>query len=227
MFNNSVAHTDRREMKKPVSADFLLAVFLFLMSPGRQRTPDSTEETGTYRASWDGPFLTVFFGKLSGYLPSQFTFRETDWKKNRREEFSMTLTDDDGQTWLRLNSDTTRPSTIRLPRKPQEVLNHDVVRFMRMIRELFRDSSHHSMKGTFTFYRRKLFAETREYDLTGDETRKYGRARAFTILTFDSTGVPDIRGRVLVSPNGMFHYRKVSVYLPEDEIKITLEEQHD
>jgi hypothetical protein len=185
----------------------------------------SMEVVAVFKAGWDGPFFTVFLGKLAGYLPDQFSFRETTWKNRKgREEFFMALDDKKGRSWARLHSDTANESAVWLPRKHKETLNRDVVRFVRTLRNMFIDSSHHAMRGVFTFGKGKLVAEVAEFALSQDEAQKFRGARAFNVLTFDSAGTPGIRGRVVAAKDSALHYRKVSIYLPEDEIEVTLEE---
>jgi hypothetical protein len=207
-------------MIKQAALPFIL-IFLFLAS-----IINSAEVTAVFEAVWDGPFFTTLLGKIGGYLPDQFFFSESTWKNTRgREEFFISLDDKGGRAWARLHSDTTKESAVWLPRKPVEILNNDVVRFVRTLRIMFKDTSRHSMRGMFFFGKRKLAAEAAEFKLSQDEELKFGHARAFNVLTFDTTGTPDIRGRVVTDNNGALHYRKVSIYLPDDEIEVTLEEQ--
>lgn len=200
-----------------------ILVFLFLAY-----VLNSTEVSITFNADWDGPFFTVFMGKVGGYLPDQFSFHEAAWKNHRRrEEFFMALDDKEGKAWARLHSDTTQESAVWLPRKPKEVLNADIIRFVSTLRNMFKDSSRHIMRGAFAFGKRKLIAEAREFTLSQDEAQKFRHDRAFTVLTFDTTGTPDIRGRVVVHYDNVIHYHKVAIFLPEDEIEVTLEEQKE
>lgn len=181
-----------------------------------------------FDAVWDGPIFTTLLGKVGGYLPDQFTFSESTWKNSRgREEFFVALDDAGGKSWARIHSDTTKESAVWLPRKPVEILNNDIIRFFRTLRNMFKDSSRHSMRGIFTFGKRKLAAEATEFKLTQDEEMKFGHVRAFNVLTFDTTGIPDIKGRVLTDYDGTLHYRKVAIYLPDDEIEVTLEERRE
>jgi hypothetical protein len=202
----------------------LLSVLGIFILPQAVYAQYSKEITITFEAKWDGPVLTIFLGKLGGYLPGQFTFQESAWKdRRRREEFFMALDDDGGKAWARFHSDTSKESAVWLPRKQKEVLNAEVIRFIRTLRRMFKDTSRHSMNDVFTFGSKKLFAQAGEYALSADETQKFGFARAFNILTFDSMGTPGIRGRVVVVKDSVLHYRKVSIFLPEDEIEATLE----
>ncbi len=202
---------------------FGILVFLFLAY-----VLNSTEVAIAFNAVWDGPFFTVLLGKMGGYLPDQFSFHEATWKNHRRrEEFFMALDDKEGKAWARLHSDTTQESAVWLPRKPKEILNADIIRFVRTLRNMFKDSSRHIMRGAFTFGKRKLIAEAREFTLSQDEAQKFGHARAFTVLTFDTTGTPDIRGRVVADNDNVIHYRKVAIYLPDDGIEVTLEERKE
>jgi len=204
-------------------AIILIFVFLFLAY-----VLNSTEVTIAFDAVWDGPFFTVLLGKVGGYLPDQFSFHEANWKNSRgKEAFYMALDDKEGKAWARLHSDTTQESAVWLPRKPKEILNEDVIRFVRTLRNMFRDTSRHVMRGAFYFGKRKLIAEAREFTLSQDEAQKFGHARAFSVLTFDTTGAPDIRGRVVAVNINVLHYRKVAVYLPDDEIEVTLEERKE
>jgi hypothetical protein len=185
------------------------------------------EARTNYEADWKGPFFTIIVGKMAGYLPSRFVFNEADWKnRHRGEEFYMGLDDDDGKAWLRLHSLKKQESALWLPRRPKEILNYDIIRFVRTLRRMFVDSSYHTMKGTFIFSKKKLFAEAREYGLSNEEKKKYSPARAFTILTFDTTGTSGIGGRLVVSYDSILHYRKVTVNLPDDDIEVTLEERN-
>jgi hypothetical protein len=189
---------------------------------------NSAEVTAVFEAVWDGPFFTTLLGKIGGYLPDKFFFSELTWKNSKgREEFFIALDDKGGRTWARLHSDTSKESAVWLPRKPVEILNNDVVRFVRTLRNMFKDTSRHAMRGMFIFGKRKLAAEAAEFKLSQDEELNYGHARAFNILTFDTTGIPDIRGRVVTDNAGALHYRKVTIYLPDDEIEVTLEEQKE
>jgi hypothetical protein len=198
-----------------------ILIFLFLAS-----ILNSSEVTAIFDAVWDGPLFTTLLGKIGGYLPDQFFFSESTWKNSRgREEFFIALDDKGGRAWARLHSDTTKESAVWLPRKPGEILNNDVVRFVRTLRIMFKDSSRHAMRGMFIFGKRKLAAEATEFKLSQDEELKFGHARAFNVLTFDTTGTPDIRGRVVTDYDGVLHYRKVAIYLPDDEIEVTLEER--
>ena len=200
-----------------------ILIFLFLAS-----ILDSAEVTAVFEAVWNGPFFTTLLGKIGGYLPDQFFFTESTWKNSKgREEFFIALDDKEGKAWARLHSDTTKESAVWLPQKPVEILNIDVVRFVRTLRNMFKDSSRHSMRGMFIFGKRKLSAEAVEFKLSQDEEMKFGHARAFNVLTFDTTGAPGIRGRVVTDNDGALHYRKVSIYLPDDEIEVTLEERKE
>jgi hypothetical protein len=201
-------------------AVLIILVFLFLAT-----VLSSTEVSVVFKAVWNGPFFTVFLGKLAGYLPDQFSCRETTWKNRKgKEEFFIALDDKEGRSWARLHSDTTQESAVWLPRKHKETLNKDVMRFVRMLRNMFVDSSRHTMRGMFTFGRSKLVAEVAEFALSQDEAQKFRSARAFNVLTFDSAGTPGIRGRVVTAKDSLLHYRKVSIYLPGDEMEVTLEE---
>jgi hypothetical protein len=201
---------------------FILICFIHLLIS----KPNPIETTTNYEATWDGPFFTIILGKMAGYLPSRFAFTEVIWKNRRGgEEFYMGLDDDGGKAWLRLHSDKVQESALWLPRRPKEVLNADVIRFVRTLRNMFTDSSYHTMKGIFTFSKKKLFAEAREYTLSHEEEIKFKPARAFTILTFDTTGTPGIGGRVVVVRDSVLHYKKVTVNIPDDGIEITLEER--
>jgi len=200
-----------------------ILIFLFLTS-----ILNTAEVTAVFDAVWDGPFFTTILGKIGGYLPDQFFFSESTWKNNKgREEFFIALDDKGGRTWARLHSDTTKESAVWLPRKPGEILNNDVVRFVKTLRIMFKDTSRHAMRGMFIFGKRKLAAEAAEFKLSQDEELKFGHARAFNVLTFDTAGTPDIRGRVVIDNVGALHYRKVSIYPPDDEIEVTLEERKE
>ncbi|MCX6121896.1 MAG: hypothetical protein NTX44_09780 [Ignavibacteriales bacterium] len=200
-----------------------ILIFLFLAS-----ILSSAEVTAVFEAVWDGPFFTTMLGKLGGYLPDQFFFSESTWKNRRgQEEFFIALDDNGGKAWARIHSDTSKASAVWLPRKSVEILNNDVVRFVRTLRIMFKDSSRHAMRGMFIFGKRKLAAEAAEFKLSQDEELKFGHARAFNVLTFDTTGTPDIRGRVVTDYDGALYYRKVSIHLPDDEIEVTLEEQKE
>jgi hypothetical protein len=200
-----------------------ILIFLFLAS-----ILDSAEVDAVFDAVWDGPFFSTLLGKIGGYLPDQFLFSESTWKSSKgREEFFIALDDKGGKAWARLHSDTTKESAVWLPRKPGEILNNDVVRFVTTLRNMFKDSSRHAMRGMFIFGKRKLAAEAAEFKLSQDEELKYGHARAFNVLTFDTRGTPDIRGRVVIDNVGALRYRKVSIYLPDDEIEVTLEERKE
>jgi hypothetical protein len=197
-----------------------ILVFLFLAD-----AQESKEVNSVFDAAWDGPIFTILLGKVGGYLPDKFSYQESTWKNRRRkEEFFMALDDNAGKSWARFHSDTTNESAVWLPRKPKEILNVDVIRFIRTLRRMFMDTSRHNMNGIFTFGRKKLHAQAEEFGLSGDEKIKFGRARAFTILTFDTLGTQGIRGRVVVARDSVLHFRKVSIFLPEDEIEATLEE---
>lgn len=200
-----------------------ICIFLFLVS-----ILNAAEVTAIFEAVWDGPFFTTLLGKIGGYLPDKFFFSELTWKNSQgREEFFIALDDKGGKAWARLHSDTTKESAVWLPRKPEEILNNDVVRFVRTLRNMFKDSSRHTMRGMFIFGKRKLVAEAAEFKLSQDEELKFGNARAFNVLTFDTTGTPDIRGRVVTDNTGTLHYRKVTIYLPDDEMEVTLEERKE
>jgi hypothetical protein len=163
-----------------------------------------------------------------GASSDQFFFSESTWKNSKgREEFFIALDDNGGRAWARLHSDITKESAVWLPRKPGEIMNNDVIRFMRTLRNMFKDSSRHAMRGMFVFGKRKLAAEAAEFKFSQDEELKFGHARAFNVLTFDTTGSPDIKGRVVTNFNGALHYRKVTIYLPDDEIEVTLEERKE
>jgi hypothetical protein len=205
------------------SVALVVLVFLFLA-----HMLFSTEVTVVFKAVWDGPIFTVFLGKLAGYLPDRFLCRETTWKNRKgKEEFFIALDDKAGRSWARLHSDTAHESAVWLPRKHKEKLNKDVIRFVRTLRNMFVDSSRHTMRGMFTFGKGKLVAEVAEFALSQDEVQKFSCARAFNVLTFDSAGTPGIRGRVVATQDSVLHYRKVSLYLPDDEIEVTLEEQKE
>ena len=60
------------------------------------------------------------------------------------------------------------------------------------------------MRGIFTFGKRKLAAEATEFKLTQDEEMKFGHVRAFNVLTFDTTGIPDIKGRIRQTTMALF-----------------------
>jgi hypothetical protein len=163
---------------------------------------------------------------VAGYLPGQFTYDEIIWENRRGgEEFYMALNEIEGKSWLRIYSDNYQESAVWLPRKPKDVLNTDVIRFVRTLRKMFMDTSSHTMKGTFIFSKKKLFAEAREYTLSQNEENKFRPARAFTVITFDTTGEPGINGRVIVAMDSVLHYKKVTVSIPDDEIEVNLEEQ--
>jgi len=182
----------------------------------------------TYEATWDGPFFTIILGTIGGYLPDRFSFHEITWmERKQKDEFYLALDDDDGKSWLRLHSDTTRESAVWLPRKPKDKLNTEIIRFVRSLRRMWMDSSRHSMNGTFYFGKKKLFAEVKEFSLSPDDALNFGYARAFNVLTFDSTGISGIGGRIVVAKDSVLHYRKVVIYLPNDEIEVTLREQKD
>ena len=200
-----------------------ILTFLFLAT-----ILNSAQVSVVFEAVWDGPFFTTLLGKIGGYLPDRFTFSELTWKNKRgREEFFITLDDKGGNAWARIHSDTTKESAVWLPRKPGEILNNDVVRFVRTLRIMFKDSSRHAMRGMFIFGKRKLAAEAAEFKLSQDEELKFGHARAFNVLTFDTTGVPGIKGRVVTDNDTVLHYRKVAINLPDDEIEVTLEEEKE
>jgi hypothetical protein len=203
----------------------ILGLLVFPLFVGAQ---NPTDVSCIYEATWEGPFFTTLLGKLGGYLPGCFSFYEARWKhRHGSEEFFMALDNLEGKAWMRLHSDTTHESAVWLPRKPKEILNTDVIRFVRTLRKMFMDSSRHTMKGTFIFSKRKLFAEAGEFALSQDEAQKFGPARAFSILTFDTTGTPGIRGRIVVARDSVLHYRKVTMYIPDDDIEVTLEEQNE
>lgn len=203
----------------------VLAIGIFII-PFLAGARKLIKTTSYYEATWDGPFLTILLGKMAGYLPAQYSYDEIIWENRRGgEEFYMALNEVEGNAWLRLYSDKSQESAVWLPRKPKEILNNDVIRFVRTLREMFMDSSYHTMKGVFIFSKKKLFAEAREYALSQDEEIKFRPARAFAVLTFDTIGTPGIRGRVVVAMDSVLHYKKVSVFLPDDEIEVTLSEQ--
>jgi hypothetical protein len=215
-----------RKVRIPVFLSICILAIVILIIPISADTINPIKNTTNYEATWDGPFFTIILGKMAGYFPSYFTFTEVTWKnRHGGEEFYMGLDDDGGKAWMRLHSDKIQESALWLPRSPKEVLNFDVIRFVRTLRSMFIDSSRHTMRGIFTFSKKKLFAEAREYALSQEEENKFKPARAFTILTFDTTGAPGIGGRVVIAVDSVLHYKKVVVNLPVDEIEITLEEQ--
>jgi hypothetical protein len=182
------------------------------------------ENRVTYEAKWNGPFFTILMGKIAGYLPSEFSYVESTWRNRRgAEEFFMALDDDGGNAWLRIHSDIGKESAVWLPRKPKDVLNSDVVRFIRSLRDTFNDTSRHVMKGIFIFSKKKLLAEAREFELSREELDRFNPARAFNVNTYDTTGAPGISGRVVITKDSILHYKKVAIYLPADEIEAVLE----
>lgn len=206
-----------------------IAFFGILFIPFFMRAYDPGEIVSAYEATWDGPFFTILLGKVGGYLPERFLLREATWRDSHgKEAFFLGLDDNRGKAWVRLHSNTTRESAIWLPRKRKEVLmNSSAVRFVKMLQELFGDSSRHVMKGVFSLGKKKISATADEYALSGEEARRFGPARAFTVLTFDSVGTPDIRGRVVVTKDSALHYRKIAVYFPNNDIGVILEERRE
>lgn len=202
-----------------------IAFFGILLIPFFVNAYNPEEVVSVYEATWDGPFFTVLLGKMGGYLPERFLLREATWRDSHgKEVFFIGLDDSKEKAWVRLHSDTARESAIWLPRRPKEVLNADAVLFMNTLQKLFGDSSRHSMKGVFFLGSKKTSATADEYALSDEEARKFGSARAFTVLTFDSVGTPGINGRVVVSKDSVLHYRKIAVRLPDDDMEVTLEE---
>ena len=210
-------------MKKAVWIVFLMLIL------GCGRLQAQTEDTVIIRAKYhleitNLSFLSsvfVWIGRRVGVVPDTLEYRETDIVPvTESDAFDMSLCDRSGKVWLKVLSDTSRPSFIDPPRFPLQDLKKarlraDVIRFVTGIRNFFQANSSDSFHGRFV-----LWKETIDFSAVRDRTRPL----LYNISSINSSGEPYIRGSVLVGcSEGLTVYPWMKLDLLKAGATVTLE----
>jgi len=199
-----------------------VAVLSLSPSAGRSQTdtPPLLSLTSVHTFSVDAS--APFFSKANlwivfGGAPDYFTLYEYTDPDNGIANFSLVLLDDGGTKWLELNSDTGKPSTVKLPGDTTKALGANGITFIKALRQMFTDSTAHYSTGQVTLGNDSaMYAEAVELE------SKLPNIRRFLVRTYDERDTY-IEGEVLIEyTDCVVAYRHIDVKVTQSKVTLKL-----
>jgi hypothetical protein len=151
-----------------------------------------------------------------GGAPDSFILHEEIDLVNKTENFSILLIDDEGVNWVKLYSDTTKHSIVKLPTQSVKIMGTDGIKFIGSLFRLFVDTALHYVSGKVTLGDSLFVAEATESGCLTNNTRR------FTVSTKDKNSTY-IEGEVLIEyKDDVLIYREIDVSLKRSKLQMKL-----